>query len=203
MTMKHLLCLFFLLVPFLRAGAQAQLPVELQDALLECNYTLAVQLLDKEAEKAQEDVKYLIKIADAYRACNQTVKAIRVYERALALNPGDKKIQRQLVRLEMQLGNYDKGVNYCHQMLEADSTDATAYRLLGNCYYSKREFDYAFMGYSKAYELNPDDFSTVDAFSSLLIEEKNYEDALKLTERYREIPQTCASTRTMRRLISV
>ena len=42
------------------------------------------------------------------------------------------------------------------------------------------------MGYSKAYELNPDDFSTVDAFSSLLIEEKNYEDALKLTERYRE-----------------
>lgn len=186
MTMKHLLCLFFLLAPFLRAGAQAQLPVELQDALLECNYTLAVQLLDKEAENAQEDVKYLIKIADAYRACNQTVKAIRVYERALALNPGDKKIQRQLVRLEMQLGNYDKGVNYCHQMLEADSTDAIAYRLLGNCYYSKREFDYAFMGYSKAYELNPDDFSTVDAFSSLLIEEKNYEDALKLTERYRE-----------------
>lgn len=184
--MKHLFCFFILLAPFFHIRAQGQLPVALQDALLECNYSLAVQLLDKEIENAKDDLKHLISIADGYRLCNQTVKAIKIYERALALSPNHKQVQRQLVRLEMSLGNYEKGINYCHHMLEADSTDAIAYRLLGNCYYGKREFDNAYMGYAKAYELNPDDFSTVDAFSTLLIEERNYEDALELTEKYRE-----------------
>lgn len=181
--MRLLFCsLFLVFCPFV----SAQLPSALQDALLECNYTLAVQLLDKENASASDNLAQLLQIASGYRQCSQTVKAIRTYEKALKLSPDNTSIRRQLVRLENLLGNYDKGVEYCHAMLAKDSLDAIAFRLLGNSYYSKREFDNAYRSYVKAYSLNPDDFSTVDAFSTLLIEERDYEGALQMTEKYRE-----------------
>lgn len=182
--MRLLLCILSF---SLFLGVKAQTPSSLlQEALLECNYTLAVQLLEKESLSAGSDFQKWVQIGNGFKQCNQTVKAIRAFEKALALKPSARSVQRQLVRLEMLLGNYDKGIDYCHQMLEKDSTDAIAYRLLGNCYYSKRQFDNAYMGYVKAYSLNPEDFSTVDAFSTLLIEEKDYQGALEMTERYRE-----------------
>lgn len=175
--------ILFLLVN--NAFAQ-QLPQAVQDALLECNYTLATQLLDKEMRLAGDNAAYLIKLADAYRTCGQTSKSIHTYEHALRLQPDNRKIQRQLVRLQISLGNYDKGISYCHEILQSDSIDAIAYRLLGNCYYGKRELDNAYRAYAKAYALHPDDYSTVDAFSTLLNEDHDYAAALEMTEKYRQ-----------------
>lgn len=177
---------FFLLCLLVRPCFAQQLPQALQDALLECNYTYAAQLLDKELKLAGDNPSYLIKLADAYRTCGQTVKSIHTYEQALSHQPDNRKIQRQLVRLETSLGNYDKGIKYCHDILAQDSIDAIAYRLLGNCYYGKRELDNAYRSYAKAYALNPDDFSTVDAFSTLLNEDHDYATALEMTEKYRQ-----------------
>lgn len=181
--MRSFISFIFVFVAAVAAQAQTS---SYQDALMECNYTLATQLLDKELQSVGADYQKLVQIGNGYRQCNQTVKAIRAYERALALQPEQTVLLRQLVRLEMLLGNYDKGIKYCHVMLEKDSLDAISFRLLGNCYYSKREFGNALLSYNKAYSINPEDFSTVDAFSSMLLEEHDYEGALQMTEKYRE-----------------
>ena len=183
--MKHLLLYLLLLSLPLSLGAQAQEDT-LREALRNCNYTQAVRILDAQWLESQNNVPELLRIADDYRTCNQTVRARRCYEQALTLEPENRQVKRQLIRMEMLLGNYDKSISLCHEILAKDTLDAISFRLLGNAYYSKRELDNAYLAYLKSYGLDAEDFNTVEAFSTLLNDLKDYEGSLQMTELYRE-----------------
>lgn len=140
------------------------------------------EVLNQEWESAAESGPQMIRLAELYRDSGISLKAEQAFTRALELLPGNEYIQIQLTRLAMQKKDYNRGIALCHDILAADSTSTTAYRLLGNCYYALRDLSYAFLAFKKAHELDPQDYTTNELLSSLLLEVKEYDECIKLTE---------------------
>jgi tetratricopeptide (TPR) repeat protein len=79
------------------------------------------------------------------------------FEKAIAINPNDRRYYNNLGYCLDQLGRYDEAIAAFSQATALDSNDSYAYRAIGVCYYEKKDFNSAIDFIRAAISLNPSD----------------------------------------------
>ena len=94
--------------------------------------------------------------ADIYRQTGDREKAIRMYEKTLALDPRSTRAMNGLGLTYCDLKEYDKGIALFEQALAASPRYADALVNLGAAYHAKGDFQNAITTYTKSLTLQPD-----------------------------------------------
>ncbi|ESK98128.1 transcriptional corepressor [Moniliophthora roreri MCA 2997] len=93
-------------------------------------------------------------IGHVYEQQKDHVRAKDAYERVVADNPGHAKVLQQLGWLYHQDGssfqNQDLAIQYLTKSLEADSSDAQSWYLLGRAYMAGQKYNKAYEAYQQA-----------------------------------------------------
>lgn len=113
--------------------------------------------------KYAQNYRILSNLGQEYEHMGQIEKAVSTYEKALKLNPKDKKIFNNLGTLYANKGSKDNAIKYFNETLKLDPNDATANGNLANIYMAA-DPKKAISLYKKAIELNP---YFVDAYNNL------------------------------------
>ena len=137
------------------------------------------------------NTKILNKLAECYRKINRNDMAVRCYKKSVSLNPENKFFRQQHIQTLLSMEDYESAVDAAHGWLENDTISAMGYKFLGMAYkgLSKENPDalvYANFALYTAYTRDPEDGQTVALLASLFNESNQYEDALEVTESYRQ-----------------
>ena len=76
---------------------------------------------------------------------------------------------------------YDKSIEIAEQMLKIDDKDADTYKLIGQCYYEKRNIAKAIEYYTKAINSSPSDMTTRNNLSVAYLKVDDLKNALSVT----------------------
>src|SRR6185295_7774467 len=93
--------------------------------------------------------------ADIYRQTGDSDKAIRMYEKALAIDPQSARAMNGLGLTYCDRKDYDKGIALFEQALAASPRYADALVNLGAAYHGRRDFQKAIEAYTRSLTLQP------------------------------------------------
>lgn len=141
--------------------------------------------LSLQAQSVNSQLTERLEQAENFRQNAQYIKALQAYSDVLKIDSLHDEALHKRVRCLMSLGNYQQGIAECKRLIERDTTDVAAWRMQGICQYRLQEDGFAFVALSKAYELDPDDYGTIEALSSLLNKAKEYDECIRITDQYR------------------
>ncbi len=142
--------------------------------------------LNLRAQNQQALLTERLEQAENYRQNAQYIKALQAYTDVLKIDSLHDEALHKRVRCLMSLGNYQQSIEECKRMIDRDSMDVAAWRMQGICQYRLQEDGFAFVALSKAYELDSEDYGTVEALSSLLNKAKEYDECIRITDIYRQ-----------------
>ena len=122
---------------------------------------------------------------------NRSDQAVICYGKALKLQPENKFFRQQHIRSLLSIESYEAARNGAHAWLERDSVSATGYKFLGEAYQglAKETPDMltnAFFAYNAAYRRDSLDGHTVAQIAALFNDNKQWADAVSVTETYRQ-----------------
>lgn len=80
-------------------------------------------------------------LAAQYRAIDVPEMAVGIYRRVLELEPGNAKAYLRLCETYAAVGEFQEGSRYCEQALAINSQYASAWRMLGQTQYSRRNYE--------------------------------------------------------------
>lgn len=136
------------------------------------------------------NAKVLAELGECYRSMNRSDQAVICYGKALELQPENKFFRQQHIRSLLATENYEAVRNAAHAWLERDSTSATGYKFLGEAYQGLAKeapemIINAIAAYNKAYNRDSLDAYTVAKIAAILNDNKQWTDAISVTELYR------------------
>lgn len=136
------------------------------------------------------DAKVLAELGECYRSINRNDQAVICYGKALNLQPENKFFRQQHIRTLLTSGDYAAARDAAHAWLERDSISATGYKFLGEAYQglameTPEMLVYAFTAYDAAYQRDSLDGYTVAQIAALFNGNKQWADAVDITEVYR------------------
>jgi tetratricopeptide (TPR) repeat protein len=127
---------------------------------LDKKYEKAVESLKIVIEKGDNKSKYyaeaLYNIAYSYDLLGQSDMAIKTYESALAMNPGDKDLMFNMGRLYFIQENYEKAIESFQNVLKSSPDDFETLLNIGNVYLRMTKFDQALQYFEKSIQIKPD-----------------------------------------------
>jgi tetratricopeptide (TPR) repeat protein len=135
------------------ARAQAALGNELKNANL---LKEALGRYEKATAIYAEDPDTWFTQADIYRQTGDRDKAIRMYEKTLAIDPRYVRAMNGLGLTYCDQKDYDKGIALFEQALAASPRYADALVNLGAAYHGKSDFQNAIKAYTRSLTLQPD-----------------------------------------------
>lgn len=94
-------------------------------------------------------------------------EAIKEYDAALKLRPGDYLAANNKAHLLFELGNYGEAVKIFLQLAKKNPNRSDVYSNVAMCYHKMKRYDYAYQFYSRALELNPTNKPAVDGMNIL------------------------------------
>lgn len=148
------------------------------------------KLLLMRLERDTTAVKTWADLAECYRRIGNTRKSAEYYGKAVEFAPESNYLRRQYIQSLFDMDDWQQAKLVCHDWLEKDSTSAEAYRLLGQTYELMDSLEIAFLGYRAAYHLDSLDARTVARIANLFNSNEQYQDALKVTETFRQTDTT-------------
>jgi tetratricopeptide (TPR) repeat protein len=86
----------------------------------------ALALLEQRPKLWAHDPLVMVRVADLYRRRKEFAVAEKYYERAMGLVPGDVPIQLKLAEMLGWMGQTDKGIALCRQILAKDPRNRAA-----------------------------------------------------------------------------
>jgi TolB-like protein/Flp pilus assembly protein TadD len=84
-------------------------------------------------------------------------QAIRAYDRALALAPGDARVVRDYARFAVTMGRTDAGLAAAHHAVVLDPLNSRSHRRLGQALFYARRYDESVAALNDALALEPDE----------------------------------------------
>ena len=130
-------------------------------------------------------VRTWAELAECYRRQGRLECSAEAFRRAVVLRPRAGFLRTGYVQCLLDLSEAQKAKTACHDWLAADSTSATAYRMLGQAYEMEDSIPYAFLGYNAAYRLDSLDAQTVARIANIFNLNQQYADAENITATYR------------------
>jgi tetratricopeptide (TPR) repeat protein len=132
--------------------------LRVQAYLAETNadYSSAVDLYKRAIQKAPERSYLYISLGHAERALKLFDAAIRSYQQAADLNPGDARAEGGIGAAYYAQEQYDQAQAHLERSLEVDPDYATGWGQLGWVFYVQKEYDKAQPDFEKAVDLEKD-----------------------------------------------
>ncbi len=155
------------------------------------NGVAIIQLQEQRAEKINETIKQYEKgVSDAQQGSYE--KAIKIFEKVLAVIPQHVDARRNLAMAHLEKGNISKAKELLHECIKIDPTNVWCFVLLGNIATKhERNFEVAAFYYEKGLSINPGDNILINNFAALSMEMGNvvkarelFEEALKIDASY-------------------
>jgi superkiller protein 3 len=132
--------------------------LRVQAYLAETNadYTSAVDLYKRAADKAPERSYLHLSLGHAFRALKQYDDAIRTYQHAAELNTEDARAEGGMGMAYYAMEEYDSAQSHLERALEIDPNYATGWGQLGWVFYVQKLYDKAQPNFEKAVVLEKD-----------------------------------------------
>lgn len=148
-------------------------------------YPEAIGTLNSLILKDSTNTKVLIDLGECYKLTGNSRRAADYYQKAMNLQPGNKYFRLQFIRSLLASEDYEEARTACHGWLEHDSLSATGYKYLGQAYEGLQDEVSAFFSYNIAYRRDSLDAQTVARIAGIFNDNKQFEDAIDVTECYR------------------
>lgn len=148
-------------------------------------YPQAIGVLNSLILKDSTNTKVLIDLAECYKLTGNSRRAADCYQKAMNLQPENKYFRLQFIRSLLASENYEEARTACHGWLERDSLSATGYKYLGQAYEGLQDAASAFLSYNIAYRRDSLDAQTVARIAGIFNNNRQFKDAIDVTERYR------------------
>ncbi len=139
---------------------------------------LAMLLREPSPALGHRQIMALKRQAATYQAENEIPEAIRVYQRALAVDSGDASIHCQLARLLYELGRVDDAQQHYRRAIALDPSYRTAYNNFGPVYFALGRLAHAEAEYRRASTLDPDDAYAHYGLADLCSQQGRWNEAL-------------------------
>ena len=177
-----------------------QIPTAAGDSVLTPMRAQALKAMNRHPEALQEwnsllkedstDTGILMELAECYKATNRTREVIACYRKAASLYPENKYFFQQYTRSLLTAERFEEARDACHNWLERDTLSALGYKFLGLAYEGMAREDInmlpnAFFAYNSAYRRDSLDGQTVAHIAAIFNDNKQYTDAVDVTENYR------------------
>lgn len=158
------------------------------------NGTALIRLQEQRAEKVNDALKSFQKgVRDAQYGSYD--KAIRNFEKVIAVIPQHVDARRNLAMAHLEKGNISKAKELLHECIKIDPTNVWSFVLLGNIATKhERMFDVAAFYYEKGLSINPDDNLLLNNFAALRMEMGNIDQARELFEKALKIDPSYPNT---------
>ena len=88
-------------------------------------------------------------LAAQYRAIDYQEMAVGIYRRVLDFEPDSAKAYLRLCETYAEVGEFQEGSKYCETALEINSSYASAWRMLGQLQYNRRNYEGAIESFDK------------------------------------------------------
>lgn len=135
------------------------------------------------------NTRAFIEAADCCRVLAQYNQALKYYEQALNLTPGNKYIRIQYINLLLSLQKYQEALGESSVMTEKDSS-ATALHLQARCLEEMEQLLPATGCYHNIQEKYPSDYLSAAKLGALYIAGSFFDEAIEATEKYRQTDTT-------------
>ena len=177
-----------------------QIPAACGDSILTPMRAQALKAMSRHAEALQEwnslmkedstDTNILMELAECYKSMNRTRNVIACYRKAISLHPDNKYFFQQYTRSLLTAERFEEARDASHNWLERDTVSALGYKFLGMAYEGMAREDVemlpnAFFAYNSAYHRDSLDGQTVAHIAAIFNDNKQYADAVDVTETYR------------------
>lgn len=211
-AMKQLLCLFFLASSISLAAQQID-PV--REAMANYDYETALSLLSLEKPdpqvtylKAQalrglnrynealeafrqvvaqdpENIRVILDMAECCKSAGRFNESLKSYKQALDLKPDNNYARLQYISMLCVTEQYAQACRACHEVMKEDHSNAVL-RLMAQAQEGMMRKDSALYYYKIIVEKELQDYLSVAKLANLHIELNEPEEAVEITERYRE-----------------
>lgn len=119
------------------------------------NFAGASATYTKLFEMGTADAQLFIMRAECFRKTGERDKAFQDVERFMALYPENREAIRMAGKLQVELGNNIKALEYFSQNVKLNPNDAECYVDRANSYFSAKSWNWAINDYSMSLDLNP------------------------------------------------
>jgi len=146
-------------------------------------YREAIPCLEEIYQADSSDLKIALELADCYKSAADFKKPQEIYEKSLALHPGNSYIMQLTAGACMTNGLYNKALLY---YADACKDDTTSFLLkqLATCYEKTGMPDSAIIFNEKAIQIDPDDYLPVFHLATLYKNMDLYEEGILVTDNY-------------------
>lgn len=148
-------------------------------------YQEAVAELNTLLSEDSTDTRVLVDLAECYRMTGNSRRAARCFQKAMDVRPENKFFRLQYIRSLLASEAYEEALKACHGWLERDTCSAIGFKYLGQAYEGMQDFVNAFASYGMAYQRDSLDAQTVARIAGIFNDNRQFTDAVDVTERYR------------------
>lgn len=106
----------------------------------EGNYKLAISLLRHKTKTDSLNFFYLKHLAENYDKANDPVKAVKTYEKLIAINPNDLISYLKKARLEIQMQEFKATIATCDTALQIDTANTKLIKLKGVASFNLKDY---------------------------------------------------------------
>lgn len=152
-------------------------------------YPEAIAELGSIIQQNPSHLRAFIELAECNRINGKYKDAIQYYEKAQELSPENKFLLNQRATLFCNTEQFTQARNIYSTLLKNDSSSYNL-RMFGICLEGSGKSDSASIYYKKAIGKQPLDNLSIGRLSSILIDQKKYDDAILYTEQYRHADTT-------------
>jgi tetratricopeptide (TPR) repeat protein len=153
-------------------------------------YTVILQEYEEKLERNPDNFYLIRALADAYSYYKVYPKAIKLYQRALALHPSDNGIKTSLGLAYLGINDFVSSKELFEEVYKEEPKNVKVLGGLGRIEALQQNYDAAESFYSKALAISPKDFATLYFWGELQLDKKNYSAARKIfTDLLEENPK--------------
>jgi tetratricopeptide (TPR) repeat protein len=121
------------------------------------DFSKVIELLDRAQRCAGDRAETLVRVGNAFLLCNESARAIPLYQLALALRPKMEGLRDRLALLLIQSGDTVAAIKLLEEVVKEDPLDFSAYDQLSELYLKANERSKALASLKQAVLLAPPD----------------------------------------------
>ena len=157
-------------------------------------YDTAMQFMEKAIENKLNTAEIYITIGKVYLGKINGTEAIKNFEEALSLDPGNPEALTLKARVYSLISNYSGAISLLTEAITSDPTYAPAYNDLAEVYANIKDYSKASEYYAMYIEKSESTLEKQKRYASILYLNKEYEKAISILEKLIQIEPDNASS---------
>ncbi len=132
----------------------------------------ALDLFKENVRKNPNSPKAHNDLAFQYYQLKKYDDAIKEYQKALEIRPGDFLARNNIAQIYYETGRYQQALDLFNELLPKNEKNSLLHNNIGMCFHQMKKYPEAYFEYKKALELNPNNKYSIDGMKVLKLDMK-------------------------------